>query len=236
MARILKTTMKKTIIKNKIIKMKKQILILSAVLLSITAFAQKDQLKTAEKAIKANDFATAISAINDAESLIDGTDQKTKAKFYYLKAKALYENGATGTNIEEVGAAFNKLIDFEKETNKLKYSNEIGVLINNMIQSIAKDAGEFYNTAIQTQEPSDYVKAADEYYKVYALSPADTAFLDNSALLYNLGKDYNKSIEAYNKLLDVNYTGISTTYVATNIANGKEITFNDQKVWIYKLN
>lgn len=229
MARILKTTMKKTIIKNKLIKMKKQILILSAVLLSMTAFAQKSELKAAEKAVKANDFTSAISAINDAESLIAAADQKTKAKFYYLKAKALYKNGAEGTNIEEVGAAFNKLIDFEKETNKPKYSNEIGLLVNNLIQSIAKGAGEKYNTAIQTKEPNDYEKAADEYSKVYALSPSDTAFLDNAALLYNLGKAYDKSISAYNKLLAVNYTGISTTYVATNKTNGKEVAYNDKK-------
>ena len=111
----------------------------------------------------------------------------------------------------------------------MKYSNEIGTLVNTMVQEIANKAAEDYNNAIQTKEPSDYVKAADGYSQVYALSPADTAFLDNAALLYNLGKSYKKSIIAYNKLLDVNYTGISTVYIATNKANGKEVTYNDKK-------
>lgn len=229
MARKLKTIMKKTIIKKNTTTMKKQILILSAVFLSLTAFAQKNELKAAEKAVKANDFATALSVINNAESLIGGADQKTKAKFYYLKAKALYKNGASDINIDEVGAAFNKLISFEKESGKPKYTNEIGTLVNNMVQSIAQKAGDQYNIAIQTKEASDYVKAGDEYNKVYALSPADTAFLDNAALLYNLGKAYNKSIKAYDKLLAVNYTGISTEYIATNKSNGKDVSYNDKK-------
>ena len=36
--------------------MRKQLLILSAFLISMTMFGQKDELKTAEKAIKSNDF------------------------------------------------------------------------------------------------------------------------------------------------------------------------------------
>ena len=191
---------------------------LSAVFLSLTAFAQKNELKSAEKAIKANDFASAISAINSAESLINNADQKTKAKFYYLKGKALYKNGASDSNINEVGAAFNKLISFEKETNKQKYSKEIGDLVNSLIQSTARGAEASYKVAAASKKESDYEKAGDEYSKVYALSPTDTAFLDNAALLFNLGKAYNKSVNAYNQLLKVNYTGISTMYIANNKA------------------
>jgi len=65
--------------------MKKQLIILSAFFISMTVFAQNDELKNAEKALKANDFATAMSAVNQAEGLIANADQKTKAKFYYLK-------------------------------------------------------------------------------------------------------------------------------------------------------
>jgi len=86
--------MKRIQIKNKSIKMKRQVLILSALFISMTVFGQKNELKTAEKAIKSNDFAAAIAAINQAEGLIANADQKTKAKFYYLKGKALYQNGS----------------------------------------------------------------------------------------------------------------------------------------------
>jgi hypothetical protein len=74
-------------IKNKPITMRKQLLILSALFISMTVFGQKNELKAAEKAIKANDFAAAITVLEQAEGLIENADQKLKAKFYYLKGK-----------------------------------------------------------------------------------------------------------------------------------------------------
>ena len=208
--------------------MRKQLLILSAFLISMTVFGQKDELKTAEKAIKSSDFSSAIAALNQAESLIGGADQKTKAKFYYLKGMALYQNGAN-ENVEEVGVAFNELLDFEKESNKPKYTNEVGGLINTLIQNTAAKASSDYETAVQTKEPADYIKAAKGFSQVYALSPKDTTFLDNAALIYFYGQDYETSKNTYEKLLDLNYTGISTIYVANNKDDGKEVTYPDKK-------
>ena len=83
MARKLKIIMKKIQIKNKPIKMKKRVLILSSLLVSMTVFSQKNEIKAAEKAIKANDFTTAMTELNKAESLVANADQKLKAKYYY---------------------------------------------------------------------------------------------------------------------------------------------------------
>lgn len=221
--------MKQIQMKNKPNKMRKQLLILSVLLVSMTAFGQKNELKTAEKAIKANNFSAAMQAINQAEGMIANADQKTKAKFYYLKGKALYQNGANSADLEKVGAAFNQLIDFEKETNKLKYSSEVAKIINDLINKLAASASTDYNTALSTKNSEDYDKAAKEFNTVYTLSPRDTSYLDNAGLVYFLAKDYDNSIKCYNKLLDLNYTGIATVYAATNKDDGKEITYNDKK-------
>lgn len=233
MARKLKITMKRTIIKrinikNKPITMRKQLLILSALFISMTVFGQKNELKAADKAIKANDFAAAITVLDQAEGLIENADQKTKAKFYYLKGKALYQNGSENADILKVGEAFNKLIDYEKET-KQKYTNEFGGLLNNLISSVAEKASNDYGLAIQTKETADYINAAKKFHQVYSLSPRDTSFLDNAALVYYFGKDYETSKKLYQKLLDLNYTGITTEYKATNKEDGKELTFSDKK-------
>jgi len=221
--------MKKIQIKNKLNKMRKQLLILSVLLVSMTVFGQKNELKTAEKAIKANNFSAAMTALNQAEGMIANADQKTKAKFYYLKGKALYQNGANSANLEKVGAAFNQLIDYEKETNKVKYSNEVAGIINDLINKLAANASTDYNTALSTKKVEDYDKAAKEFNAVYALSPRDTSYLDNAALVYYFAKDYDNSIKSYEKLLDLHYTGIATVYAATNKENGKEVTYNDKK-------
>ncbi|HEY9220184.1 MAG TPA: tetratricopeptide repeat protein [Lutibacter sp.] len=209
--------------------MRKQLIILSAFFISMTLFAQNDELKTAEKAVKSNDFATAITAINQAEGLIANADQKTKAKFYYLKGMALYQNGAPQADIDKVAAAFNQLINYENETKKPKYSAEVGLLLNKMIVSVAESASNDYNKAIETKENTDYLKAAKEFQQVYALSPRDTSYLDNAALVYYFAKDYDSSIKLYEQLLDINYTGITTVYVATDKASGEDVVYGDKK-------
>ncbi len=209
--------------------MKKQLIILSAFFISMTVFAQNDELKTAEKAVKANDFATAISAVNQAEGLIANEDQKTKAKFYYLKGLVLYQNGNPAGDVEKIGEAFNQLINFEKETNKQKYSAEIGALLNKMIVTIAENASNNYSKAIETKEDADYLKAAKEFQQVYVLSPRDTSYLDNSALVYYFAKDYDSSIKLYEELLALNYTGITTVFVATDKETKEDIVYGDKK-------
>lgn len=209
--------------------MRKQLIILSAFFISMTVFGQKSELKTAEKAIKSNDFATAMSAINQAEGLIDNDDEKTKAEFYYLKGLALYQNGNPNANIEKVGDAFNQLITYEKETGRQKYTNEIGELLNKLIVTVAENASNDYSKAIETKEDKDYLKAAKEFHQVYALSPRDTSYLDNAALVYYFAKDYDNSIKLYEQLLDINYTGITTEYVATDKETGEDVTYIDKK-------
>jgi len=221
--------MKRIQIKNKPIKMRKQVLILSALFISMAVFGQKNELKTAEKAIKSNDFTAAMAAISQAESLIANADSKTKAKFYYLKGKAIYQNGAGNVDVLKVGSAFNKLIDYENEIKSKKYSNEFAELLNTLINSSAEEASANYSKATQTKEPADYISAAKKFNQVFALSPRDTSFLDNAALVYYFGKDYETSKNLYEKLLELNYTGITTIYKATNKEDGKDITFNDKK-------
>jgi tetratricopeptide (TPR) repeat protein len=195
----------------------------------MTVFAQNDELKNAEKALKSNDFATAMSAVNQAEGLIANADQKTKAKFYYLKGMALYQNGNPNADIQKVGDAFNELINYENQTNKPKYSSEVGALLNKMIISVAENASNKYNKAIETKEEADYLKAAKEFQQVYALSPRDTSYLDNAALVYYFAKDYDSSIKLYEELLALNYTGITTVFVATDKASGEDVVFGDKK-------
>jgi len=208
--------------------MKKQVLILSAFLISMTVFGQKNELKLAQKAIDGNDFATALVEVNKAESLIAGADQKTTAKYHYLKALALYQNGSSKADVEKVSAAFNELINYEKGT-KVKYSSEIQELTNKLITNTATKASEDYKAATVSEAEADYAKAAKAFHMVYVLSPRDTLYMDNAALIYMKAKDYEASSKLYEKLLSLNYSGIAKTYVATNKSDGKDVTYGDEK-------
>ncbi|MBI9042069.1 tetratricopeptide repeat protein [Lutibacter sp.] len=192
-------------------------------------FGQKDEIKSAEKSIKSNDFNTAITTINQAESLISSADDKMKAKFYYLKGIALYQNGGPQMDIDKTAAAFNELINFEKSINSYKYSDEVKGLVNTMVNGLASNASKDYSTAIETKEPSDFLKAAKQFHQVYMLSKTDTVFLDNAALVYYFAKDYATSRDLYKQLLDLNYTGIAQEFIATNKADGQDVSYPDKK-------
>ena len=69
--------------------MKKQILALSLGLMTVAVVAQKKELRAAEKAIKKQDFAGALTKINSVEGTIANADAKYKSQYYFLKGKAL---------------------------------------------------------------------------------------------------------------------------------------------------
>jgi uncharacterized protein YdeI (BOF family) len=68
--------------------MKKQIIALSLGFITIGVFAQKQELKNAEKAIKKQDYPTAIASISSVDAMEDTMDAKYKAKYYFLKGQA----------------------------------------------------------------------------------------------------------------------------------------------------
>ena len=66
----------------------KYVLLASALLISVSSFAQKDQIKAAEKAMKNGNSAEAISVLNQAESLITSATDVEKAQYYFVKGNA----------------------------------------------------------------------------------------------------------------------------------------------------
>ena len=103
--------------------MKKYVLFGLALMISAFAIAQKKELKEAEKALKSNDFVSAKSALSAAEAMASSMDDKTKAKFYYLKGQALYANGTGDDN--DIAASlenFKMLAEVEGKSGKLVYS------------------------------------------------------------------------------------------------------------------
>ncbi len=191
--------------------MKKQVLALSIGLLAISSFAQKKELKAAEKALKNNDFAGTLTAIKSAESLIADADPKYKSKFYYIKAKALVGKKDYAAAV----STFDELVAYEKESGKKTYSGEVSGIKAKMSQEISNEAIDLYNNK------KDFKAAAEKFYLTYTLSPKDTSFVYNAAISASQAEDYNSALKYYNKLREVGYTGVETQYVATNKVTGK---------------
>jgi len=198
--------------------MKRQIVLVVLGLFTITAFAQKDELKTAEKAIKKQDFATAVSAINSAEGLIANADAKTKSKFYFLKGQAFGGN----KEYEKAAKAYNDLFAFEKSTGKERYSKDAIPLLNTLKDEVNKNGFALY-------EAKNYKEAAKAFYVRYTLDKKDTLFLSNAAQLALQSQDFDTAYDYYSQLKDLGYTGIKEVYGAIDKDSNKKITFNSKE-------
>jgi len=192
--------------------MKKQIIALSLGFISLGAFAQKSELKAAEKAIKKQDFSSAIASVSSVDAMVDNMDAKYKAKYFFLKGQAY----AGKKDYKVAAKAFNDLMAYEKETGKAKYTDKATPMLNDLINEVSTKAIKLYN------DDKDYKNASENFYLTYLLSPADTSFLFNAAVSSSLATDYDMAIKHYKELKSIGYTGISTEYFAKNKVTGKE--------------
>ncbi|WP_339663178.1 tetratricopeptide repeat protein [uncultured Polaribacter sp.] len=197
--------------------MKKQILALSLGLMTIGAFAQKDELKAAEKALKKDDFKTAKEIILTLEGTEATMDAKYKAQYYFVKGQAYGKSDVT-----KAAEAYNNLFAYEKEIGKSKYTKDAQPKLNDLIKFVSTNAIKLYN------DDKDYKNAAENFYLTYKLSPADTSFLYNAAVSASLAEDYDTSLSYYKELQDVGYTGITTQYFAVNKETGVEEDLNSK--------
>ena len=192
--------------------MKKQIIVALTFSLCAFSFAQKKELKTAEKAIKGNNYAEAKAALKQAEALMSSMDDKLKAQYYYLNAEALYSNGA-GT-INDIDSALESL-------NKVQGSltTEVETLKQTMVNGILTKGNGFY-------EKKDFSTSSKYFEKAYRLSAIDTMFLYYAAATAVNVQEYDRALTLYEELKGLGYTGIEKQYYATDSNNEEELFSN----------
>jgi tetratricopeptide (TPR) repeat protein len=199
--------------------MKKYIVLGLALIICSLSFAQKKEIKTAEKAIKSNNFADAKSALQNAEALMSAMDSKTKAKFYFFKGQAYYANGAgNDSDIAEALNSFKILKDIEEKAGKLTYTTKANDIKLTMSNAFIKKASDAY-------EKKNYAVSAVNFERAYRVSTVDTLYLYNSASLAVLGKDFDTALKLYDELMEIGYTGISVEFFATDVETGEEQSF-----------
>ena len=197
--------------------MKNQILLLVALFICTATFAQKDELKAAEKAVKKNDYAAAAAEVGKAEALIAGADDKTKAKFYYLKGQTyagMAKTDPSEANYDAAATSFNSLFEVEEKLGSSKYTALAEPTLTSMIEDISAKG-------IKSYQDKNYTAAKSELFQVFNLSPKDTVFLEYAANAAYLDKDYNTALNYFTSLKDLGYTGIITEYTALNNDTGE---------------
>lgn len=205
----------------------KYLITASAIMISFGSFAQKDELKAVEKALKSNNAIEAKTNIEKAESLIANADDSQKAQFYYLKGNTYYElakkkNAETSKNYSIAVQAYSDLIAIESKSGKQKFSKLAEV-------SLLQMKSDIQNSAIADYEAKRYKDAAIKLNEVYQLDKKDTLNLFNAALSAVTAEDLDLALGYLNELKRLNYTGRGNLYTAVSKLNDQPEGFANAK-------
>ncbi|MBC5839399.1 tetratricopeptide repeat protein [Flavobacterium muglaense] len=200
----------------------KYVILTSALLISVATFAQKDELKAAEKALKKGESQEAATILKGAESLIANASDAEKAQFFFVKGNTFLDlankNIDADKNLTVASAAYLDLIAAEKASGKAKYSTEAAT-------SITTIKYKLINSAIADSKVSKDHESAGKLYDAYLLDKKDTLNLYYAASTYVNAKEYDKALGLYNELKTMNYSGKGTNYLAVNKLTSEEDLF-----------
>ncbi len=200
----------------------KYVFVVPAILISLGAFAQKDQIKAAEKAFKGGNSLEAISVLSTAESLIAAATDNEKAQFYFVKGNALLDLATKkvdeSKNLSLAANAFKNLVEVEKASGKDKYSSQAET-------SIADIKNKLINLAIDKSAENKFKESSSLLVQVYELDKTDLEKLFFAASYAVNDKDYDNALKYYQELKSKNYTGEATQYFAKNLVTDKEDFF-----------
>lgn len=196
--------------------MKNRLLLVAALTFTMVGFAQKNEIKSAEKALKSGDATAAKTAIEAASGTIAAADEKTQAQYYFTRGKIYSDLAKKGDNeaFEKSANSFKKVIEIEEACGKQKYSSETN-------QYMAALTADLVNSAVSDNSNNKFKEAAEKLYMSYTLSPKDTSYLYYAAGSAVNGGHYEMALDYYNKLQEVGYDGSGVVYKATNAASGE---------------
>lgn len=196
--------------------MRTKFLILTAMCFTMVGFAQKNEIKAAEKALKGGDAAAAKTALEGAAGTISAADEKTQAQYHYVRGQVYADLGKKGeaTAFTEAVSSYQKVLDVEGKSGKKKYTDEV----NQRLRSVTAD---LVNSAVEDNGNKKFKEAAEKLYMSYKISPLDTSYLYYAASSAVNGGDFDTALKYYNELQEVGYDGSSVVYKATNNETGQ---------------
>lgn len=201
----------------------KYVILASALLISVATFAQKDQIKSAEKALKSGDAQGAITILKDAENMVVNAKDVEQAQYYFVQGNAYLDLAnkkvEESKNLSSAAQSYNKLIEVEKASGKQKYSTQAAA-------SITQIKGLLINSAIADTQANKNAEGSKKLYEAYLLDRKDTINLYYAASTAVNGQDFDTALPMYEELKKINYSGKGTSYTAVNKASGSEDGFN----------
>jgi tetratricopeptide (TPR) repeat protein len=202
--------------------MKRTFLIVTALLMTVMVYSQRQELREASRSINNKDFNSAKQALSKIEGQIASQDASTQAEFYLYKGQAYL--GAAGNREQDLltaAEAFKKVIELEesgRQRHTKQASDEIQALLVRLV-----------NSAIQDQNAQRFSAASKKLYSGYTISKTDTVYLYFAATNAMSAQEYDNAMKYYEELMDLGYTGIEKEYVATDRETGEIVVFGNKE-------
>ncbi len=194
----------------------KKFLILAGLLLAIPAVkAQKQEIKKAERALKAGYLDDASAYLESAKRIFAAADSETRALYYVVEAEMKIANKEMDLN--QMESVSNSL----KNANKYDPSSSLKIRIT-AVRTKLRDLSA--RAAPLEFKKKNYSGAATLYDVAYQ-STHDTIHFYMAAKSHLLAKEYEEAFNAYNRLIKMGFTDSKVQYVATNIKAGKKEAF-----------
>jgi len=195
----------------------RKIALLLLVLISFSAFAQKSELKSAEKALKKGELTTAKEMIGKACKLKADADDKTKERIFFVKAK-IYKKSK---DYETAVAVLDKLEKFEKESGRSKYAKDAKL----MKQELQTELGE---SAFKKYNDKEYLAAGKMFELLNKLSGFEN-YKYSAAVSYLLGEKFETSLSLLQSLYKSGFTGVKDKVTVKDKATGKRVPVASEK-------
>ncbi|MBM1107807.1 tetratricopeptide repeat protein [Aurantibacter crassamenti] len=193
--------------------MKTKILIIAAMSFAMVGFAQKSELKAADKALKGGDSQTAKTALESIAGSISGADEKYQAQYQFLTGKTYADLAKKGD-----ATAFQKAVDAFKKVKEMPAGKKYVAETDQHMSAITAD---LVNSAVADNGNKNFKEAAEKLYLSYKLSPRDTSYLYFAAGSAVNGQEFEQALQYYNELQELGYDGGGVVYKATNVASGQ---------------
>lgn len=185
-------------------------------LFCFVGFAQKKEIRDAEKALESGNFNETISLLQSVESQVSSLNDSYKGRYYFNLGTALALKSAVSGSMDDVRKA-NEYLNLATDLGKKEEAN-------NSLQMIYQG---LINAGVQDQNSGNYKGAYEKLHTLYEINPGDTLYLLAAANnAYNAQLD-DEAIKLYEQLRDIGYKGNTLEYIAIEKSTGKEEVFTN---------
>tara|TARA_R110002073_G_scaffold296641_1_gene462692 strand:- start:174 stop:1484 length:1311 start_codon:yes stop_codon:yes gene_type:complete len=201
--------------------MKKQLILAGLMLVSAITFAQKKEIKKADKAVSSLKYSEALTYLGEAEPMLGAADNDLKAQYYTILGEATLAMAGTANfaKMKEAGEAFKKATELNGGGDM---SDRLSLGMDNLRVALV-------NSAIEDQNKKSYLTASEKLQLAYLVSPKDTSYLYYAAGNSVNGSDFDTALNYYEELLAKGFTNVHMEYSATDPKTGKPVIFGSKE-------